>query len=72
MKHTSTSIGQLVRATRKTLGITQSDLALIAGTRERFISDLENGKPTCELGKALIVIQSLGITIDLVPRVQKP
>ena len=64
--HTPASIGKLVRSTRKALGISQTDLALVAGTRQRFVSELENGKPTCELGKALMVIQSLGIKIDFV------
>jgi len=31
----------------------------------RFISDLENGKPTAELGKVLRVIQSLGLELKL-------
>ena len=39
----------------------QVDLALVSGTGVRFISDLENGKETCELGKALKVVENLGI-----------
>jgi hypothetical protein len=31
------------------------------------VIDLEKGKPTCEIGKALIVIQTLGIRITLTP-----
>ena len=31
----------------------------------RFISDLENGKATCQVGKLLIVLQTLGVRIEL-------
>ena len=65
MKHTPKTIGALVRQTRKSMGATQTDLALTSGTGIRFIVDLENGKPTCQLEKTLIVLQTLGIRIDL-------
>jgi HTH-type transcriptional regulator/antitoxin HipB len=65
MKHTPESIGKLIRDTRKKLGVTQKDLALTSGTGLRFLTDLENGKPTCQIGKILIVLHTLGIRIDL-------
>ena len=58
-------IGQYIRKTRKKLAITQSDLALTAGTGLRFIIELEKGKPTCQLGKVLQVLQVLGIQCQL-------
>jgi y4mF family transcriptional regulator len=57
----------LVRNTRKRLGVTQKDLALTAGTGLRFVIDLERGKETCELGKSLRILQTLGITVTLTP-----
>ena len=65
MPYTSTEIGQLVRTVRKKIGVTQAELALTSGTGLRFISDLENGKSTCQIGKVLTVLQTLGITIAL-------
>jgi y4mF family transcriptional regulator len=65
MKHTATHIGKLVRDTRKAMKVTQQDLALTSGTGQRFISDLENGKETCQLGKVLTVLHTLGIEIHL-------
>lgn len=59
-------IAQAVRTTRRQLGITQADLALTSGTGLRFIVDLEKGKPTCQLGKALAVVNTLGIRLSLV------
>ena len=64
MKYTPRDIGTLVRDTRKRLGVTQKDLALTAGTGLRFVIDLEKGKETCELGKSLRVVQTLGITLS--------
>jgi HTH-type transcriptional regulator/antitoxin HipB len=61
------SIGQLIRSTRKALGVTQRDLAMTSGTGLRFIIDLEKGKPTCHLGKVLTVLHTLGIKIELIP-----
>lgn len=60
---TCEELGTLVRRRRKELGLNQSELALASGTGRRFISDLENGKESCELGKALRVLQGLGIEI---------
>ena len=67
MKYTPAEIGDLVRETRKRLGVTQKDLALTAGTGLRFVIDLERGKETCELGKSLRILQTLGITLALTP-----
>lgn len=69
MKYTPTEIGALVRDTRKRLGATQKDLAMTAGTGLRFVIDLEKGKETCELGKSLRILQTLGITLTLTPPV---
>ncbi len=52
---TPKDVGSLISALRKKMHVTQRDLAMTAGTGLRFISDLENGKPTCELGKTLHV-----------------
>lgn len=67
MKHTADTIGEMVRTTRKSMKLTQPDLALTSGTGLRFIVDLENGKPTCQIGKALQVLNALGISIQLIP-----
>jgi len=60
---TAKEIGQLVRDTRKKLGVTQQDLALTSGTGLRFIIELEQGKPTCQLEKVLTVLKTLGLNI---------
>lgn len=69
MPLTPKEIGSVVRAARKKMRVTQADLALTSGTGLRFISDLEKGKPTCQIGKALTVLQTLGIEVFLIPPV---
>jgi y4mF family transcriptional regulator len=63
LRYTAAQVGKLIRDTRKKLGVTQKDLALTSGTGMRFIIDLEKGKETCEVGKALAVLNTLGIKI---------
>jgi len=65
MKYTPEQIGELVRSARRSLGITQRGLAMTSGTGLRFIIELEKGKPTCQLGKVLTVLHTVGITIKL-------
>jgi y4mF family transcriptional regulator len=60
-------IGQMIRESRKRLGVTQKDLALTSGTGLRFVIDLEKGKETCQIGKVLTVLHTLGIGIALTP-----
>ena len=61
----SKSFGAAVRLHRKKQGATQIQLAAIANTGTRFIGDLENGKPTVQLGKALRVANILGMKIEV-------
>lgn len=67
MKTTAKQIGELVKATRKSLAVTQKNLAMTSGTGLRFIIELEQGKPTCRLSKVLTVLNTLGIAIKLTP-----
>jgi HTH-type transcriptional regulator / antitoxin HipB len=67
LRYTTGDIGKLIRETRKKLGVTQKALALTAGTGLRFIIELEKGKETCEVGKALTVLNTLGIRMTLTP-----
>ena len=55
--------GALVRRQRLATGLTQRELALVAGVGERFVVDLENGKATAQLGKALVLAAVLGIEL---------
>ncbi|NDB24566.1 MAG: transcriptional regulator [Gammaproteobacteria bacterium] len=58
-------LASLLRGARKSLGLTQPQLALAAGVGVRFIVDLEAGKPTVRLEHVLRVIDALGGVIEL-------
>lgn len=58
-------LGNIVRLARKAQGLTQEDLAGMTGTGRRFISDLEKGKETVQIGKVLQVLGSLGVAVYL-------
>jgi len=61
-------IGKLVRKSRKDQGLTQAEAAGYLNVGTRFLSDLENGKPTVQLEKALHVLNGLGFKILAIPR----
>jgi HTH-type transcriptional regulator / antitoxin HipB len=61
-------LGRVIRDKRKKDGLTQADLAAICGCGNRFLVDLENGKPTVQMGKALEVLKNLGLEVTVVPR----
>lgn len=62
---TTQQLGVALRAARKQLRLTQSQLALAAGVGVRFIVDLEAGKPTLRLETVLRVIDALGGELNL-------
>ena len=71
MRYTAKQIGEVVKSTRKGMDVTQKDLALTSGTGLRFIIELEQGKPTCQLEKTLTVLNTLGIRLELIPPAAK-
>lgn len=64
----SNDIGRAVRKKRKEDGLTLADASALCGVGYRFLSDLENGKPTVQLGKTLQVIAGLGLEVRIDPK----
>ncbi len=62
------TIGKLVRKSRKEQGLSQTEAAGYLNVGTRFLSDLENGKPTIQLEKALHVLSGLGFKVIAVPK----
>jgi HTH-type transcriptional regulator / antitoxin HipB len=60
---TAEEFGLLIRKGRRALGMTQRDLALVINAGERFVVELEAGKGTSQLGKALAAAQAVGVQI---------
>lgn len=53
--------GALVRERREALKLRQEDIVFTTGIGRRFIIELEAGKPSCQLGKSLIVAAAVGL-----------
>lgn len=57
-------LGELIRSRRRELGLTQTEVAEVAYTNLRFVSELERGKPTARLENVMRVLASLGIELE--------
>ena len=64
--------GAALRKRRKEQGYTQGAIAEFTGFSVSFISDLERGKETAELGKAICLANLLGLDVDATPRGNRP
>jgi transcriptional regulator with XRE-family HTH domain len=60
---TALGFGLLIRRRRKALNMRQDQLALATGVGRRFLIDLEAGKPSCQLGRSLLVADALGLRV---------
>lgn len=60
--------GAAIRKRRKELGYTQAELAGYCGCSAVYLSNLENGKNTAEIGKALFVASRLGLDLFVMKR----
>jgi y4mF family transcriptional regulator len=65
---TAADIGAFIRERRRELGLTQAELAERVGIGTTYLSHLENGKETAEIGKALYLLQMLGLNLFIEKR----
>lgn len=61
--NTPTSLGQIVRATRKAQKIRQDDAAGSIGVSENFLGKIERGSDAVQWGKLFQVLEGLGIKV---------
>ncbi len=66
--HSVSDIGAAVRNKRRDDGLTLADAAGLCNVNYRFLSDLENGKPTVRLDKVLQVLAALGLELEISER----
>lgn len=64
---TAKQFGGIIKKIRKQLKLSQIELAAACGVGPRFVRELEQGKPTCELEKALLVASMLGLKLTATP-----
>lgn len=65
--HWAEALGAQLRSRRKALGLTQAQLADLAGCGPDFLYDLERGKRSIRLDKLVPVLDALGLRFTVVP-----
>ena len=60
-----TELGNVIRARRKALGITQAELADLSGISVRTIVEIENGGNSISLKRLLPVLAALGLRLSI-------
>jgi transcriptional regulator with XRE-family HTH domain len=63
----ASAFGSMIRNRRKALNLRQDQLALATGVGRRFLIELEAGKPSCQLGRSLLVANALRLTPADIP-----
>ncbi|MCG0995071.1 hypothetical protein LHT11_07640 [Acetobacter indonesiensis] len=64
---TTGDIGALVKKRRGELSLSQSDLAKKIGASRRWVSDIEGGKETSEIGRVILTLRTLGMKLSIAP-----
>lgn len=64
----ASDLGAAIRSRRKGLGLTQQELADACGCSIMYLSNLERGKETAELGIALRIVNLLGLDMTFSER----
>ncbi len=65
---TTSELGELLRAFRKNQQLTLEKVSGLTNISMRFLSELERGKETAEIGKALSTLNKLGLEVIIQPR----
>lgn len=63
--YTGASVGPAIRKFREDAGLTQAELADMAGLNRTYLSDLEQGKETEQLRRILRILKLLGVRATL-------
>ena len=68
MIKTAKDLGSAIRNRRKEMKLSQRELSGLCGVGNRFIVDLESGKPTVQFDKTLLVARSVGLEIQVIEK----
>lgn len=61
LAHDPKGIGHAIRQRRQEMKLRQAEAAALCRVGIRFLSELENGKPTLHLGKVMQVLRAFGL-----------
>ncbi|VBB17216.1 helix-turn-helix domain-containing protein [Burkholderia stabilis] len=64
------ALANLIRAARLQQGFTRDELANATGLSPKFISQVEAGKPTAQIGKVLLLLGELGVRLLAQPSIE--
>ena len=64
---TPAEIGRAIRAARRAHGLTQEQLAELAGASTRTVREIEKGSGASSLDTVIAVAAAVGLTIGIVP-----
>lgn len=56
------------RTRRRALGLSQTEVGLLAGCGKRFVVEFEQGKPSVRMEKVVAVLDALGLQLSVQPR----
>jgi y4mF family transcriptional regulator len=62
--HSAAEVGKIIMAARRHRGLTQTELARAIGATQAWISEVEQGKDTAQIGKILRTLSHLGVRLE--------
>ena len=62
--HTAAEVGKIIMAARRHRGLTQTELARAIGATQAWVSEVEQGKDTAQIGKILRTLNHLGVRLE--------
>lgn len=63
--HSAMEMGKIVAAARRHHNLTQAELARAIGATQAWISEVEKGKETAQIGKVLRALSFLGVRLRI-------
>lgn len=69
---TAKELGAFIRSARRDAGLSQTMLAARLNVGQKWLSEVENGKATAEIGMVLRLLAALGTTVDLRRESEQP
>jgi y4mF family transcriptional regulator len=62
--HSAAEVGKIIMAARRHRGLTQTELARAIGASQAWVSEVEQGKDTAQIGKILRTLTHLGVRLE--------
>ncbi len=61
-------LSEQVKQRRKALGLRQDEAAELSGVSERFVREVESGKPSVQLDKLEALLEAMGLRLQMTTR----